>query len=61
MGQATGQYIMIEFLYMGGYAGYVWSSYGIVALVLFLNVYLSLRRYKTLLRRMKRLHNEANK
>jgi heme exporter protein CcmD len=26
-----------EFLRMGGYAGYVWTSYGLTALVLLLN------------------------
>ncbi len=26
-----------EFLRMGGYAGYVWTAYGLTALVLFLN------------------------
>lgn len=29
---------MSEFLAMGGYAGYVWSSFGIAALVLAANV-----------------------
>ena len=51
---------MIEFLKMGGYATYVWSSYGIVAIVLFLNVISSWRRYQSLLRRLKRLHSENN-
>jgi heme exporter protein D len=51
---------MIEFLNMGGYAAYVWSSYGIVAFVLFLNVISSLRRNKNILHRLKRLHSENN-
>lgn len=51
---------MIEFLKMGGYAGYVWSSYGIVAVVLLLNVISSWRRYKNILRRLKRIHSENN-
>ncbi len=51
---------MIEFLKMGGYAAYVWSSYGIVAVVLLLNSISSWRRYRSLLRRLKRLHGENN-
>jgi len=51
---------MIEFLKMGGYAGYVWSSYGIVAVVLLLNAVSSWRRYKSLILRLKRLHGEKN-
>ena len=27
-----------EFLHMGGYAGYVWSSYGIALVVLLANI-----------------------
>lgn len=51
---------MIEFLKMGGYAAYVWSSYGIVAVVLLLNGISSWRRYQSLLLRLKRLHGENN-
>lgn len=29
---------MTEFLYMGGYGGYVWSAYGLCLLVLLANV-----------------------
>ena len=29
---------MREFLYMGGYAGYVWSAYGLTLLVLAANI-----------------------
>jgi heme exporter protein D len=32
-----------EFLHMGGYAGYVWTSYGLTALVLAIN-WVSARR-----------------
>jgi len=60
MGKRTGDFIMIEFLKMGGYAAYVWSSYGIVAVVLLLNSISSWRRYRSLLRRLKRLHGENN-
>lgn len=50
---------MMEFLSMGGYAAYVWSSYGIVAIVLLLNALASTRRHKALLRRIKKIHNES--
>ena len=60
MGKRTGDFIMIEFLKMGGYAAYVWSSYGIVAVVLLLNSISSWWRYKSLLRRLKRLHGKNN-
>ena len=29
---------MMEFLYMGGYAAYVWPSYGLTLLVIILNI-----------------------
>lgn len=56
MGEATGRVGMMEFLNMGGYAGYVWSSYGIAMLVLLLNLLVSRRRHKSVLRRLRRLH-----
>ena len=37
---------MKEFLAMGGYAAYVWTSYGITAFVVALNVWLAQRRYR---------------
>lgn len=39
-----------EFIHMGGYGFYVWSSYGLALLVLLLNLYLPLRRRKTVQR-----------
>ncbi|MGA9031487.1 MAG: heme exporter protein CcmD [Sulfuricaulis sp.] len=39
-----------EFIHMGGYGFYVWSSYGLALLVLLLNLYLPLRRRKTVRR-----------
>ena len=60
MGEGTGSFSMMEFLQMGGYGGYVWSSYGIVVIVLFLNMYFSRRRHQALLRRLKRLHNSTD-
>ncbi|RKZ82761.1 MAG: heme exporter protein CcmD [Gammaproteobacteria bacterium] len=49
---------MSEFFAMGGYAGYVWSSYGIAAIVLFLNAFSSLRRHQSILHRLKRLESK---
>lgn len=51
---------MMEFLNMGGYAGYVWSSYAIVMVVLFLNLLTSWRRHKSVLRRLRQLHKADN-
>jgi len=36
------------FFAMGGYGQYVWSAYGLAALVIALNLYLPLRRRTTL-------------
>ncbi len=41
---------MIEFLNMGGYAVFVWTSFGISLLVLLLNVVLPMMRRKQLVR-----------
>ena len=38
-----------EFFNMGGYAFYVWTSYGIALVVLLINVILPLRQRKKLL------------
>ena len=40
---------LIEFFHMGGYAFYVWTSYGIALVVLLVNVILPLRQRKKLL------------
>ena len=47
---------MAEFFNMGGYAQFVWPSYGLVALVLWLNWYLPRRQHDQVLRRLKRRH-----
>ncbi len=39
-----------EFLNMGGYAFYVWTSYGITFVVLLVNIVLPIIQRKTLLR-----------
>ena len=45
---------MSEFFHMGGYAMFVWPSYGLAALVLWLNWYLPRRQHRQLLRQLKR-------
>ena len=41
---------MHDFFNMGGYALYVWSTYGLAFIVLVLNIIIPLRREKKLLR-----------
>lgn len=41
-----------SFLYMGGYAVYVWPAYGVTALVLVINVILPILQRKQLLRQI---------
>jgi len=52
-----------EFLHMGGYGFYVWTSYGLCAVVLILNVVLSLSRQRKVFRELgKRIHKlKSNK
>ena len=45
---------MAEFFQMGGYAAFVWPSYAIVALVLWLNWYLPRKQHDKELRQLKR-------
>jgi heme exporter protein D len=45
---------MVEFLNMGGYAAFVWPSYGIAALVLWLNWYLPRKQHQKMLRQISR-------
>ena len=45
-----------EFLHMGGYALYVWSSYGLTLLVLCLNWVLPVTREKTLISKILKQH-----
>ena len=42
------------FLHMGGYATYVWASYGLAALLLVLNIVLPRRAEQAALRRLAR-------
>ena len=46
---------MSEFLHMGGYAGYVWSAYGIALVVLVANLFLPLTAHRQLRKRVKRI------
>ncbi len=52
---------MIEFLNMGGYAAYVWPSFGVTALLMVAEPLLLGRRRAEVLRRIRRLMrmNEA--
>jgi len=43
-----------EFFHMGGYAFYVWTSYGLALIVLLVNVLLPLRQRKQVLGRIAR-------
>lgn len=45
---------MSEFLSMGGYAGYVWSSYALGLLVVVVNVWLPAQRERAVLQRLRR-------
>jgi heme exporter protein D len=43
-----------EFLQMGGYALYVWSSYGLGVVVLLLNTVLPMRHEKQIIQNLKK-------
>jgi heme exporter protein D len=49
-----------DFLHMGGYAGYVWTAYGLTALVLVLN-WVSARRSESEQRLLAMRRTTANK
>ena len=48
-----------EFLDMGGYAVFVWSSYGITLVVMVLNWWLPRQQHKQNLKRLTRLHKSG--
>jgi heme exporter protein D len=52
---------LTEFFHMGGYAFYVWTSYGVALLVLLLNVALPLRQRKKLLDNIARAARRARR
>ncbi|MDH3639498.1 MAG: heme exporter protein CcmD [Gammaproteobacteria bacterium] len=50
---------MTEFLHMGGYGFYVWTSYGLAALVLALNLVAAIRRRRSVVRQLSRRLKKA--
>lgn len=44
-----------EFFAMGGYGKFVWSAYGITAIVIVLNIVLPILRHKKILRMLREL------
>ena len=50
-----------EFLHMGGYAFYVWSSYGIALLILLINIIAPLRQRRKLLSTIARKTRRAER
>ena len=50
-----------EFLHMGGYAFYVWTSYGLALAVLLINVILPLRQRRKLLTDIARTNRRARR
>lgn len=43
-----------DFIAMGGYAGYVWGSFGVTALLMVLEPFFALRRQRQVFTRLKR-------
>jgi heme exporter protein D len=52
---------LTQFLNMGGYAAYVWSSYGIALIVLLVNIVLPARQRRRLLADIARRARRASK
>jgi len=52
---------LTEFLHMGGYAVYVWTSYGIALLILLINIVLPLRQRRKLLTDIARTARRARR
>ncbi len=50
-----------EFFHMGGYAVFVWSSYGLALLVLLLNWFLPYQQHKQQLKKLKRRYSLKNR
>ena len=46
---------MSEFFHMGGYAFYVWGSYGVTALFMLIEIILVIRNKRTLMQRLARM------
>lgn len=49
-----------QFLAMGGYAQYVWPAYGVTFLVLIVNIFLPVLKYKKLLFRIRNTTHTIN-
>ncbi|MEM8547813.1 MAG: heme exporter protein CcmD [Pseudomonadota bacterium] len=45
---------MLDWLSMGGYGFYVWSSFGLTAVVLFANYLSAIRRHRRILQQLRR-------
>ena len=52
---------MAEFFHMGGYAAFVWPSYAIAAVVLWLNWFLPRKQHERVLSQLKRRNRAAKK
>ena len=52
---------MSEFLNMGGYAMFVWPSYGLTLIVLLLNWWLPYQQHKQNLKKLKRQYRQESK
>lgn len=52
---------LTEFLHMGGYAFYVWTSYGLAALILLINIVVPLRQRRKLLADIARAARRARR
>jgi heme exporter protein D len=50
-----------EFFNMGGYATFVWSSYGLALVVLVLNWWLPLQQHRQNLKKLKRQFRSKNR
>ncbi len=51
---------MSEFFHMGGYAFYVWMSYGIAFVILLINIVVPMVRKQRLLRELRRMKSRKN-
>ncbi len=52
---------LTEFLHMGGYAFYVWSSYGLTLLILLINIVVPIRQRRKLLNEIARAARRARR
>tara|TARA_Y100000741_G_C17793516_1_gene370919 strand:+ start:168 stop:341 length:174 start_codon:yes stop_codon:yes gene_type:complete len=53
--------IINDFFYMGGYGAYVWSAYGITAIVLIFNLILIKKKEKKILYNLRKLRKIKDK